>query len=293
MQRHIAAYGVGTIIAIALGSWMGCDNGLGPGTVPEPDQEGPPASPRVDAPPPTVARVTETAAQNPPLPPWHDCLSDVGGVWQVDDGRRCVAVQALHTVTGWSRRCAHNRAYFPDPDWRCCVDDGSGRCVPGSEASYGNPPGETELEVAPPQQPPEFEDWRGPKVWIHGTSPAKDLELCEGDYIHVVALRRANSEGELRGSVYLMDPERESVMLEDSGIEGSFRFAEGEDRITTFALEDQRIGRCPGCGEKREVFLGIDGRLLSGDGDPVEGHRLGPEFRYQVRKATDELCQPE
>ena len=54
----------------------------------------------------------ETAALTDDIPPWHDCLNDVEGVWQVDDGRRCVAIQYLNTVTGWGRECGHNQAYF-------------------------------------------------------------------------------------------------------------------------------------------------------------------------------------
>lgn len=291
MRRHIAACVMGAIVAIALGNSMGCHNGAGPATVPEPREALPPASPAADVLPGPLARVAETAASTEDVPPWHDCLHDDGGGWQVDDGRRCVAIQYLNTVTGWGRRCGHNRAYFPSPDYRCCVDDGLGQCVPGSERWDSSPPEEPEPEETSVQEA-EFEDWRGPKIWIYGANPPKDLEICEGDYVEVLGLRRANSVGELRGSVYLWDPERETTMLEDSRMEGPFRFAADESQIETYVLDERRIGRCPDCGEKREVILGIDDRLYSGDGSPVAGHRVGAAFVYQVRKATDELCQP-
>ena len=72
------------------------------------------------------------------------------------------------------------------------------------------------------------------------------MELCEGDYIHVIGIRRSDSAGELRGSVYLVDPEMEDRTPQLSPIEGSFRFADGEDSIVTYDLDEKRIGRCPG-----------------------------------------------
>ena len=299
MRRHIAAYGIGMIVAIALGSGMGCDNGLGPATVPEPHQLPPPASPGAHAPPPAVARVTETAAQTPPLLPWHDCLNDVGGVWQVDDSRRCVATQSLHVVTGWSRHCRHNRAHFPDLDWRCCVDDGSGQCVPGSEVSYTDPPEGSEgsegeqIQVEEPQEP------AGPRVWIHGTSPQSHLELCEGDFIAALGVRRSDTAGELRGSVSLVD--LELAELEETGLpggytplRGEFAFADGEDDITSYSLDQKRIGKCPKCSELREVRLGIDPLLeIEDQNDPDKTYAIGDDLIFRIRKASAELCQPE
>ena len=288
MRKRIGLHWIGGIIAICFGSWMACNNGTGPSTVPEAPAVRPPALPDVAASSTTIARVTETAALTDDIPPWHDCLHDDGGNWQTDDGRRCVAIQILNTVTGWRRECGHNRAYFSVPDYQCCVDDGLGQCVPGSERSYIAPPEEPEDEEPVDEEPPD------PDVWIYGTSPSKETELCEGDYIHVIGIRRSNSEGELRGSVYLADPEMEDRTLQYSPIEASFRFADGEDSITTYELDEKRIGRCPECGEKRNVVLGIKdlGYTEDDSGDP-ESIRIGDAFVFQVRKATDELCQPE
>ena len=290
MRKRIGLRWIGAIVAICFGSWMACNNDTGPSTVPEAPAVHAPAMADVAASSTTIARVTETAALTDDIPPWHDCLNDVSGVWQEDDGRRCVAIQYLNTVTGWGRECGHNRAYFPNPDWQCCVDDGLGQCVPGSERPYTAPPGE------PPDQEPD------PGVWIYGTSPSKETELCEGDYIHAIGIRRSNSRGELRGSVYLVDPElARRVDLEEtpdtfpySPIEGPFRFAEGEDAITTYALDEKKIGRCPDCGEKRNVVLGIKDLIYTeDDSGGAEPYRIGDPFRFQVRKATDELCLPE
>ena len=77
-------------------------------------------------------------------------------------------------------------------------------------------------------------------------------------------------------------------------IEGPFRFADGEDSIVTYALNEREFGRCPDCSEVRNVVLGIDdGIYAEDDGGDAEGYRIGDEFVYRVRKATDELCQPE
>ena len=283
MRKRIGLRWIGAIVAICFGSWMACNNDTGPSTVPEAPAAHPPAMADVAASSTTIARVTATAALTDDIPPWHDCLHDDGGSWRTDDGRRCVAIQFLNTVTGWGRECGHNRAYFPNLDWQCCVNDGLGQCVPGSEQSYTRPPEE-----------PEPEDPTDPDVWIYGTSPSKETELCEGDYIHVIGIRRSNSEGELQGSLYLADPEMEDGTLQYSPIEASFRFADGEDSITTYDLDEKRIGRCPDCGEKRNVVLGIKDLIYTeDDSGGAEPYRIGDAFVYQVRKATDELCQPE
>ena len=288
MTRRFGLHWIGPIIAIGIGSWMACNNGTGPSTVPAPPAAEPSALQEAAASSTTMARVVETAASTEDVPPWHDCLHDDGGSWQSDDGRRCVPIQSLNTVTGWRRECGPNTAYFAIPEYQCCVDDGLGQCVPGSEHPYSSPPEETEPEETEP------EDVTSPKVWIYGTSPSKETELCEGDYIHVIGVRRSESVGELRGSMYLEDPEMEDRMPEYSPIAGSFRLADGEDSITTYELDEKRIGRCPDCSEKRDVVLGIDDLIYteddSGDG---ESYRIGDGLVFQVRKATDELCQPE
>ena len=298
MTRRFGLHWIGAIIAVCFGSWIACNNGTGPSTVPAPPAAEPAALQEAAASSTTMARVAETAALTEDIPPWHDCLHDDGGSWQSDDARRCVAIQILNTVTGWRRTCGHNTAYFSVPDYQCCVDDGLGQCVPGSERPYSSPPEETppqetEPEITEPEET-EPEGETGPKVWIYGASPSKETELCEGDYIHVVGIRRSESVGELRGSMYLEDPEMEDRMLEYSPITGSFRLADGEDSITTYELDEKRIGRCPDCGEKRNVVLGIDDLIYteddSGDG---ESYRIGDSLVFQVRKATDVLCQPE
>ena len=286
MKEHTGLIWVGAIVALGLGSWIACDNG-GPSTVPRPPGAAP-ASLEVDGPSTTLARVTETAAQDPPLLPWHDCLNDVGGVWQVDDGRRCTPIQSLHIETGWSRSCGLNQWYFPNPDWQCCVDDGTGQCVPGTQQSESSPPQETE-----PEGP------SGARVWIRGTSPANGVELCEGDFIHVVGLRRSRAEGELRGSLHLVDPELEAMIdLADNPdtpphvpIEGRFRLADGEVSIDTYVLDQQRIGRCPDCSEQRNVVLEIRDLIYTVPAG-TERYRIGDPVVFQVRKATDDLCQP-
>ncbi len=317
MQRRITLHGIGAIIAICFGSWIACNNGTGPSTVPEPVALLPPASLEVDALSTVLATVTETAALTFEKPPWHDCLHDDGGNWQTDDGRRCVPIQFLNTFTGWHPQCGHNTAYFSSPDYQCCIDDGLGQCVPGSEQSYTASPEEPEVEepeveepeveepeVEEPEveEPEEVEEPPDPDVWIYGTSPPKDMELCEGDYIHVIGIRRSDSAGELRGSVYLVDPEMEDrIDLEKTAdtlqyvpIEGSFRFADGEDSIVTYDLDEKRIGRCPDCGEKRDVVLGINDLIYTeDDGTDPGSYRIGDAFVFQVRKTTDELCQPE
>ena len=58
---------------------------------------------------------------------------------------RCVPIQGLNTVTGWQRECGHNPFYFSRPDYQCCIDDGLGQCVPGSEQSYTASPEEPQL----------------------------------------------------------------------------------------------------------------------------------------------------
>ena len=298
MTRRFGLHWIGAIIAICFGSWMACNNGTGPSTVPAPPAAKQLALQEAAASSTTMARVAETAALTEDIPPWHDCLHDDGGSWQSDDARRCVPIQILNTVTGWRRTCGHNTAYFSVPDYQCCVDDGLGQCVPGSERPYSSPPEETppqetDPEITEPEET-EPEGETGPKVWIYGASPSKETELCEGDYIHVVGIRRSESVGELRGSLYLEDPEMEDRMLEYSPITGSFRLADGEDSITTYELDEKRIGRCPDCGEKRNVVLGIDDLIYteddSGDG---ESYQIGDALTFQVRKATDELCQPE
>ena len=301
MQRRITLHGIGTIIAICFGSWIACNNGTGPSTVPEPAALLPPASLEVDASSTVLATVTETAALTFEKPPWHDCLHDDGGNWQTDDGRRCVPIQFLNTLTGWHPKCGHNTAYFSSPDYQCCIDDGLGQCVPGSEQSYTASPEEPEVEEPEVEEPeveepeveePEVEELPDPDVWIYGTSPPKDMELCEGDYIHVIGIRRSDSAGELRGSVYLVDPEMESRTPQLSPIEGPFRFADGEDSIVTYELDEKRIGRCPDCGEKRDVVLGINDLIYTeDDGRDPGSYRIGDAFVFQIRKATDELCQ--
>ena len=271
------------------------------------------------------------AALTEDVPPWHRCLHDDGGSWQTDDGRRCVPIQGLDTVTGWQRECGHNTFYFSRPDYQCCIDDGLGQCVPGSEQSYTASPEEPAVEEPEVEEPeveepeveepaveepeveepeveepeveePEVEEPPDPDVWIYGTSPPKDLELCEGDYIHMIGIRRSDSAGELRGSVYLVDPEMEDrIDLEKTAdtlqyvpIEGSFRFADGEDSIVTYDLDEKRIGRCPACSEKRDVVLGINNLIYTeDDGADPGSYRIGDAFVFQVRKTTDELCQPE
>ena len=286
MRKRIANHWIGAIVTICFGSWMACNNGTGPSTVPEIPAEHPLASEEVDASPTTVATVAETAALTTEIPPWHHCLNDVGGSWQADDGRRCVAIQALNTVTGWRSECGHNTAYFPNPDWQCCVDDGLGQCVPGSAQSYTSPPDQT------------GDDPEKPGVWIYDTSPRSDVELCEGDYIAAIGMRRSDSVGELRGSVYLVDPEMADQEETDdtspySPIQGDFRFAHGEDSIVVWELDQKRIGRCPDCSEVRNVVLGIDDRIYTDDdSDPVESYPVGDELVFRVRKAADELCQP-
>ena len=293
MTRRFELHWIGPIIAIGIGSWMACNNGTGPSTVPAPPAAEPAALQGAAASSTTMARVTETAALTEDVPPWHRCLHDDGGSWQSDDGRRCVPIQSRNTVTGWQRKCGHNTAYFSSPDYQCCVGDGLGQCVPGSEHPYSSPPEETQPEATEPEET-EPEGGTGPKVWIYGTSPSKETELCEGDYIHVIGVRRSDSVGELRGAFYLVDPEMEDKTLQYSPIEGSFRFADGEDSIVTYDLDEKRIGRCPECGEKRNVVLGIKdlGYTEDDSGDP-ESIRIGDAFVFQVRKATDELCQPE
>ena len=303
MQRRITLHGIGAIIAICFGSWIACNNGTGPSTVPEPVALLPPASLEVDALSTVLATVTETAALTFEKPPWHDCLHDDGGNWQTDDGRRCVPIQFLNTFTGWHPQCGHNTAYFSSPDYQCCIDDGLGQCVPGSEQSYTASPEEPEVEEPEVEEPeveepeveePEVEELPDPDVWIYGTSPPKDMELCEGDYIHVIGIRRSDSAGELRGSVYLVDPEMEDRTPQLSPIEGPFRFADGEDSIVTYELDEKRIGRCPDCGEKRDVVLGINDLIYTeDDGTDPGSYRIGDAFVFQVRKTTDELCQPE
>ena len=94
--------------------------------------------------------------------------------------------------------------------------------------------------------------------------------------------------------MYLVDPEMEDKTLQYSPIEAPFRFADGEDSITTYELDEKRIGRCPDCGEKRNVVLGIDDlSYTEDDGGDGESYRIGDSLVFQVRKATDELCQPE
>ena len=296
MRKRLAAYPIGTMIAIAAAGWVACGNGAGPSTVPEPRLEEPPApvEPRAG----TRAAVPEMAAltpDHPPMPPGHRCLNDASGAWQVDDGKRCVANLTLNDVTGWHRGCGHNRAYFPEPDWRCCVDDGLGQCVPGSEASYEGLRGGSEgaeTEEDDPEDPP------GLRVWIYGTSPPDDLELCEGDFIHALGVKRSDSEGQLRGSVYLVDPEL--AALEETGllsgyapIEGEFAFQGGEDQITSYALDRKRIAKCPKCSELRTVRLGINHRMEIEDADdPDKTYEIGDELLFRIRKATDERCLP-
>ena len=306
MTRRSGLHWIGPIIAIGIGSWMACNNSTGPSTVPAPPAAESPALQEAAASSTTMARVAETAALTDDVPPWHRCLHDDGGRWQTDDGRRCVPIQTYNTITGWSRECGRNSAIFSSPDYQCCVDDGLGQCVPGSEHPYSNPPEETPPEETPPEETEpeetEPESGTGPEVWIYGTSPSKETELCEGDYIHVIGVRRSDSVGELRGSFYLVDPEMEDrIDLEETAdtlqyvpIEGSFRFADGEDSIVTYDLDEKRIGRCPACGEKRDVVLGIDKLIYpEDDGADPESYRIGDTFVFQVRKTTDELCLPQ
>ena len=296
MTRRFGLHWIGPIITIGIGSWMACNNGTGPPTVPAPPAEESSALQEAAASSTTMARVAETAALTDDVPPWHRCLHDDGGSWQSDDGRRCVPIQTYNTITGWSRECGRNSAIFSSPDYQCCVGDGLGQCVPGSEHPYSSSPEETEPEETEP------EGGTGREVWIYGTSPSKETELCEGDYIHVIGVRRSESVGELRGSFYLVDPEMEDRSdLEETAdtwpyvpIEGSFRFADGEDSIVTYDLDEKRIGRCPACSEKRDVVLGIDKLIYTeDDGADPESYRIGDAFVFRVRKTTDELCLPQ
>ena len=136
-------------------------------------------------------------------------------------------------------------------------------------------------------------------MWIHDTSPQSDLELCEGDSIAALGMRRSDATGALRGSVSLMDPEL--AELEETGlpsgykpIEGEFRFADGEDEITSFSLDQQRIEKCPKCSELRQLRLAINPVLEIEDAnDPDKTYEVGDALVFRLRKATDELCQPE
>lgn len=293
-----------TIIVIAATGWAACQNGAGPSTVPEPRLEPPPAAAQVEPSARRLETVSETAAHlddDPPMPPWHRCLNDLEGVWQVDDGKRCVAIQGLNDITGWQRECGHNRAYFPAPDWRCCVDDGTGRCVPGSEVTHEAPPGGPQGTGAEEEEPAgeDPEEPAGLRVWIYGTNPQTDTDLCEGDFIHALGIRRSDAAGLLRGSVHLVDPELAEI--EETGlpsgsspIQGEFAFADGEDQITSFVLDGKKFAKCPKCSELRSLRLGIGHVLeIEDEDDPDKTYEIGDELVFRIRKETDERCQPE
>ncbi len=96
-----------------------------------------------------------------------------------------------------------------------------------------------------------------------------------------------------------MDPELEAMIdLADNPdtpphvpIEGPFRLADGEVSIDTYVLDQQRIGRCPDCSEQRNVVLEIRDLIYTVPAG-TERYRIGDPVVFQVRKATDDLCQP-
>ena len=148
------------------------------------------------------------------------------------------------------------------------------------------------MEIEEPAEP------AGLRVWIFDTSPQSDLELCEGDFIAALGMRRSDAAGGLRGSVSLVD--LELAELDETGlpggytpIQGEFRFADGEESITVYSLDQKRIGKCPKCSELREVRLGIDPRLeIEDTNDAEKTYEVGDALVFRIRKATAELCQP-
>ena len=219
MTRRFGLHWIGPIITIGIGSWMACNNGTGPPTVPAPPAEESSALQEAAASSTTMARVAETAALTDDVPPWHRLPSRR---WRELAKRRrptvCADTKSITQLLDGAATCGRNSAYFlqfltisaasmtvlvsvfPDPN------------TPIRVHPEETPPQETEPEITEPEET-EPESGMDPDVWIYGTSPSKETELCEGDYIHVIGVSAdpipwANFEDRFTW----MDPEMEETV---------------------------------------------------------------------------------
>ena len=146
---------------------------------------------------------------------------------------------------------------------------------------------------------PEVRHEGGHRVWIERETPASEEQLCEGDPIPALVVRRSDPLGDLHGSFYISDPELESTTPlgkrrhepPPAPAENAFELEDGE---TVLAVATPgSIGVCPDCSDVREVVVGINGDLHDHDdgSDHAGTYEVGPALRFAVRKETDAVCR--
>ena len=144
---------------------------------------------------------------------------------------------------------------------------------------------------------PEVRHGDGHRVWIERATPGSVLQLCEGDSLPALALRRSDPLGELHVWLTISDPELEGDAAhgetkhpaEHAPVEEEFEFAAGDMKISLPV--PGTIHECPDCSEVRDVVVGIDSVHDHHEGsEHTETYEIGPPLTFAVHQGTHAVC---
>ena len=144
---------------------------------------------------------------------------------------------------------------------------------------------------------PEVRHGDGHRVWIERATPGSVLQLCEGDSLPALALRRSDPLEELHVWLTISDPELEGNAAhgetkhpaEHTPVEEEFEFAAGDMRISLPA--PGTIHECPDCSAVRDVVIGIDSVHGHDEGsEHTETYEIGPPLTFAVHQSTHAVC---
>ena len=134
------------------------------------------------------------------------------------------------------------------------------------------------------------------RVWLEWATPGSADQLCEGDLIPAAVLRRDDPQGNIYAMVYASDSEHDSADHGETRHEGP-HLSSGEDidlregEMSSFMSYPGRIPDCLGCGDIRDVVVGISSVHDRDDGaDHAETYEIGPELTFAVHKRTHSAC---
>ena len=188
--------------------------------------------------------------------------------------------------------------------WLACDSGASVSTAPAPAATAGAPA--ASAAVVGPRQlrplsaggpgTPEVLHHGDHRVWLEWETPGSAQDLCEGDLIPAALLRRDDPQGNIYAMVYASDPEHDRADHGETRHEGQ-HLSSGEDidlregETSSLMSYLGRIPRCLGCGDVRDLAVGISSVHDRDDGSGhAESYEIGPELTFAVHRRTHSVC---